>query len=67
MPVMIIMNNLVIRKIGVDMLIDFSDEELDLIYDALSEVRVSSDDEDELITIETIFDKIIEASKNDNS
>jgi len=64
---MIIMNNLVIRKIGVDMLIDFSDEELDLIYDALSEVRVSSDDEDELITIETIFDKIIEASKNDNS
>ena len=45
------------------MMIDFSDEELDIIYDALDELRVCSDDEDEILLIETIFDKIIKASK----
>lgn len=45
------------------MLIDFTDEELDLIYDALDEMRVSSDNDDEVYTIESIFDKILKASK----
>lgn len=45
------------------MLIDFTDEELDVIYGALDELRVCSDDEDEVYTIESIFDKILKASK----
>jgi hypothetical protein len=49
------------------MLIDFTDDELDIIFDSLDERRMSSDDEEELILIDTIYDKIWKQSKNDNS
>ena len=38
------------------MLIDFTDDELDIIFDSLDERRMSSDDEEELILIDTIYD-----------
>jgi len=61
------MNSLVIRKIGVNvMIIDFTDEELDVIYDALNEMRVSIDDEKTVLVIGNITDKMFEASKNDS-
>ena len=49
------------------MLIDFTDDELDIIFDSLDERRMSSDDDEELILIDTIYDKIWKQSKNDNS
>jgi hypothetical protein len=49
------------------MIIDFTDDELNIIYDALEEMRMSSDDEDILNMIENITDKIWKASKNGNS
>ena len=49
------------------MLIDFTDDELDIIFDSLDERRMSSDDEEELMLIDTIYDKIWKQSKNDNS
>ena len=61
------MNSLVIRKIGVNvMIIDFTDEELDVIYDALDEMRISTDDEKTVLVIGNITDKMFEASKNDS-
>lgn len=49
------------------MIIDFIDDELDVIYDALEEVRVTSDNEKTLNLIEDITDKMWKTSKNDNS
>ena len=49
------------------MIIDFTDEELDVIYDALEEMRISIDNEDTAMIIETITDKMWKAAKNDNS
>ena len=49
------------------MLIDFTDDELDIIFDSLDERRMSSDDDEELVLIDTIYDKIWKQSKNDNS
>ena len=40
-----------------------SDSELDLIYDALEELRLCSDDEEEGETISSIQDKIFEICK----
>ena len=48
------------------MIIDFTDEELDVIYDALNEMRVSIDDEKTVLVIGNITDKMFEASKNDS-
>jgi hypothetical protein len=48
------------------MIIDFTDDELDIIYDALNEMRISIDEEDKIIMIEEIFDKIWKANKNGN-
>ena len=59
------MNNLVTRKIGVNiMIIDFTDEELDVIYDALDEMRISTDDEKTVIVIGNITNKMMEACEN---
>ena len=49
------------------MMIDFTNEELDIIYDALEEVRISIEDDDTIFMIESVFDKICKASKNDYS
>lgn len=59
------MNSLVTRKIGVNiMIIDFTDEELDVIYDALDEMRISTDDEKTVIVIGNITNKMMEACEN---
>jgi hypothetical protein len=63
-----IMNDLVIRKIGVKMIIDFTDEELDLIFECIDERRMCSDNEDEINLIDGIYKKLYEQeSVNDNS
>jgi hypothetical protein len=49
------------------MLIDFTDDELDLIYDCLSERSKCSDDENESELIDSIQDKMWKASKNAES
>jgi hypothetical protein len=49
------------------MIIDFTDDELNIIYDALEEMRMTLDDEDLLNMIEVITDKMWKASKNGNS
>ena len=49
------------------MIIDFTDEELDLICDALEEMRISTDNDKTIFLIEDIADKMWKASKNDNS
>jgi hypothetical protein len=49
------------------MLIDFTEDELDLIFDCLDERRNCSDNDDELMVIDTIYDKVWKESKNDNS
>jgi hypothetical protein len=49
------------------MMVDFTDDELDVIYDALEEMRMASDDEEQLNMIEDITNKIWKASKNGNS
>jgi hypothetical protein len=46
------------------MMIDFTEQELEIIFDALDELRVVSEDEDEVFLIESVFDKIWKASKN---
>ena len=56
------MKSLVGKKIMIN---DFTDDELDLIFECLDERRISSDDEEEILLIETIMDKIWKASKND--
>jgi hypothetical protein len=49
------------------MTIDFTDDELDVIYDALEEMRISIEDDNTLLMIEEITDKMWKASKNGNS
>lgn len=44
-------------------MIDFTEQELEIIFDALEEKRLVSEDDDESLLIETIFDKIWKASK----
>ena len=46
------------------MIIDFTDEELDVIYDALDEMRISTDDEKTAIVIGNITNKMMEACEN---
>ena len=41
----------------------FTDSELDTIFDALEELRLSTDTEEESDTIHSIFDKIYRACK----
>ena len=68
MLVMNTMNNLVIRKIGVNMVIDFTDEELDLIFECLDERRMCSDSEEEINLVDSIYEKMYQAENvNDNS
>jgi hypothetical protein len=45
------------------MIIDFTDDELDVIYDALDEMRISIEDEETIEMIHQIFDKIVAAFK----
>jgi hypothetical protein len=49
------------------MLIDFNDDELDLIFECLDERRVCSDNEDEVNLIDSIYDKINQECQSDNS
>lgn len=50
------------------MIIDFSDEELDLIFECLDERRMCSDNEDEINLIDSIYEKMYQAEDvNDNS
>ena len=59
------MNSLVTRKIGVNiMIIDFNDDELDLIFECLDERRMCSDNEDEVNLIDDIYEKVWQESKN---
>ena len=44
-------------------MIDFTEQELEIIFDALEEKSLVSEDDDEALLIETIFDKIWKASK----
>lgn len=46
------------------MIVDFTDDELDVIYDALDEMRISIEDEDKIEMIHEIFDKMWKATKN---
>jgi hypothetical protein len=46
------------------MIIDFTDEELDVIYDALNEMRISIDDEKTILVIGNITNKMMEACEN---
>jgi hypothetical protein len=61
------MKSLVIRKIGVNMAINFTDEELDIIFDCLDERRMSSDNEEEIRLIDSIYDKVFLEAENGNS
>ena len=59
------MNSLVTRKIGVNiMIVDFNDDELDLIFECLDERRMCSDNEDEINLIDDIYEKVWQESKN---
>jgi hypothetical protein len=44
------------------MMIDFTNAELDLIFECLDERRLCSDDEEELETIDLIMDKLMETA-----
>ena len=44
------------------MIKDFTDDELDLIFECLDERRLCSDDEEELETIDLIMDKLMETA-----
>ena len=50
-----------------NMIIDFNDEELDIIFECLDERRVCSDNEDEINLIDSIYEKIYQECKSDNS
>lgn len=49
------------------MIIDFNDEELDLIFECLDERRVCSDNEEEIRLIDSIYDKVFLEAENGNS
>ena len=50
------------------MIIDFTDEELDLIFECLDERRMCSDNEEEILLVDSIYEKMYQVeSVNDNS
>jgi hypothetical protein len=49
------------------MAINFTDEELDIIFDCLDERRMSSDNEEEIRLIDSIYDKVFLEAENGNS
>jgi hypothetical protein len=49
------------------MIINFTDEELDIIFDCLDERRMSSDSESEILLIDSIYNKVFLETQNDNS
>ena len=49
------------------MIIDFTDEELDIIFECLDERRMSSDNEEEILLIHSIYDKVYSETQNGNS
>ncbi len=49
------------------MIIDFNDEELDLIFECLDERRVCSDNEEEINLIDNLYKKVWEVCENGNS
>jgi len=49
------------------MIIDFTDEELDIIFECLDERRMCSDSEEEILLIHSIYDKVYQECKSDNS
>jgi len=57
-----------IGEIGINMVIDFTDEELDLIFECLDERRMCSDSEEEILLVDSIYEKMYQAENvNDNS
>ena len=58
------MKRRLLRRSG-KMIIDFTENELDLIFECLDERRICSDNEDEIMVIDTIYDKVWKESKND--
>ena len=48
------------------MIIDFTDEELDIIFESLDERRMSSDNEEEILLIDSIYNKVFLESQNGN-
>ena len=61
------MKHLLHKKVGINMIIDFSDDELDLIFECLDERRMCSDSEEEINLVDSIYDKMYKVSINDNS
>jgi hypothetical protein len=49
------------------MIIDFTDKELDIIFECLDERRMCSDDEEEILLIHSVFDKLNQECNNGNS
>jgi len=50
------------------MLIEFTDDELDLIFECLDERRMCSDSEEEILLVDSIYEKMYQAENvNDNS
>ena len=50
------------------MVIDFTDEELDLIFECLDERRMCSDSEEEILLVDSIYEKMYQSENvNDNS
>ena len=50
------------------MIIDFTDEELDLIFECLDERRMCSDNEEEILLADSIYEKMYQVENvNDNS
>lgn len=57
-----------IGEIGINMVIDFTDEELDLIFECLDERRMCSDSEEEILLVDSIYEKMYQSENvNDNS
>ena len=50
------------------MIIDFTDDELDLIFECLDERRMCSDNEEEILLVDSIYEKMYQVEDaNDNS
>lgn len=50
------------------MIIDFTDEELDLIFECLDERRMCSDSEEEILLVDSIYEKMYQSENvNGNS
>ena len=48
-------------------MVNFTDEELDIIFDCLDERRMCSDSEEEILLIDSIYDKMYKEPENGNS